>query len=327
MIKMSELPGEPDSPSLIFVPEQIKLQGLQSPVSIGTEARLLLAPEETRDALRIILDPHVRSTCHFNPINPWESEAVPIEQGTEIRPIADPSRHQYWIVQHWRRSFDLQLRHALEIADPGLTPVIGLRNPRPVSSGFVNAHAILNWLDQNLVADSRDVGPKEIASIERTWKLLIDFEANGDPSFRFIKKAISDFFELKRVPARAPIYVVGLFAIIEMLLTTQQDKTTENSLSHQLKEKLSLFGNRFADPIVLNEHFPKAQQMSLKSVVSRLYGYRSKVAHGSDVDFSGGDMQVLESHEAVWKFLRVLVRKLLLQAVSEPALFRDMKSC
>lgn len=327
MIKRSELLGDPDSPSLIFVPERIELQGLESPVMIGTEARLLLAPDQTREVLRGMLEPHVRATCHVMPINPWESEAVPIDQGTEIRPITDPTQLKYWIVQHWRRTFDIQLRHALEIADPGLTPVLGLRNALNGSSSFVDAHAILNWMDQNLVAGTRVVSARETASIERTWKLLIDFEANTDPSLNFIKKAIHDFADLKRVPSRMPVYVVGLFAIIEMLLTTQQDKTTENSLSHQLKEKLSLFGNRFTDPIVLKDNLPKAEQMNLKSVVSRLYGYRSKVAHGSVIDFSSGDMQVLQSHEAVCKFLRVLVRKLILQAVFEPNLFRDLKSC
>jgi len=324
--KLTEFPGDPEHPALIFFPEQIKLQGLQSPVPIGAEARLLQASDETLVALRAILDPYTKTRLTFH-VNPWESEAVDNEHGREIRPIADPSRYRYWVVEHWRRMFDEQLKYALEIADPGLSPVMGLSKPIPMTSGFIDPHSIVNWLAKNLVADTRDVGPKEIDSIERTWKLLIDFEANTDPGYAFIKKAIEDFFYLKSIPSRMPIYVVGLFAIIEMLLTTHQDKTTENSLSHQLKEKLTLFGNRFTNPIVLHEYLPKAGEMNLKTMVSRLYSYRSKVAHGTQIDFTKGDMQVLQSHEAVCQFLRQIVRKLILQAVHEPSLFRDIKSC
>ena len=324
--KMSELLGNLARPSFIFVPEQIKLQGLQSPAPIGTEARLLLAPASTSEALRAILDPHTK-TRHMIHINPWESEKVEVEAGIEMRRIADPSQHQYWIVEHWRRMFDNHLEHALEIADPGLTPVIGLINPHPHLSGFVDAHAILNWLDENMIADTREIGAREVASIERTWKQLVAFGANDDPCYNFIKKAIHDFYGLKRVSSRMPIYVVGLFAIIEMLLTTRQDKTTEHSLSHQLKEKLTLFGHRFTDPIALKDFLPKTQQLELRTVVSRLYSYRSKVAHGSEIDFSRGEMEVLQSHKIVCQFLRVLVRKLILQAVHEPDLFRDLKSC
>lgn len=325
LLKLSDLPGDAAHPSFIFLAESIDLRGIEQPVSIGKDAQLMLAPSELRAGLSRMVEPHTNS-LHMRNINPWESEGVQIDQGVEIRRIADPSKHQYWIVQHWRRLFDQQLEHALELADPGLTPLMALTRPHANASGSVDAHAILNWLDENLVAEKRDVGSKELAGIERAWQLLIDFKAEDDASYYFVKKALQDFSDLKRVPVNMPIYVVGLFSIIEMLLTTQQEKTTENSLSHQLREKLALFGNRFAEPLVLTEHLPQTSGMDFKKVVSRLYSYRSKVAHGSEPDFKG-ELQVLEGHKTVCRFLRVVVRKLILQAVYEPALFRDLKSC
>lgn len=325
MSKLSDFTGDADRPGLIFLAESIDLRGLEDHVLIGKEARLIRAHSEIRAELSRILEPHTKTRLMLH-INPWESEGVPNGQGVEIRTIADSSQHQYWIVQHWRRLFDLQLEHALELADPGLTPLMSLTSPLQRPSGFVNAHAILNWLEENLVAETRHIGPTELVSVERAWQLLIAFEGQDEPSYQFIKKAIQDFADLKRVPARMPIYVVGLFSIIEMLLTTQQDKTTENSLSHQLKEKLTLLGNRFADPLVLKDHLPQTEGMDFKKVVSKLYAYRSKVAHGSALEFTG-ELQVLESHKAVCRLLRAVVRKLILQAVTEPALFRDLKSC
>lgn len=325
MSKLSDFTGDADRPGLIFLAESIDLRGLEEPVLIGNEARLTRANSEIRAQLSRILEPHTKTRLMLH-INPWESEGVPNDQGVEIRPIADPSQHQYWIVQHWRQLFDLQLEHALELADPGLTPLISLTSPLQRPSGFINAHAILNWLEENFVAETRHMGPTELVSVERAWQLLIAFESQDEPSYQFVKKAIQDFADLKRVLARMPIYVVGLFSIIEMLLTTQQDKTTENSLSHQLKEKLTLLGNRFADPLVLKDHLPLTEGMDFKKVISKLYAYRSKVAHGSTLDFTG-ELKVLESHKAVCRFLRAVVRKLILQAVYEPALFRDLKSC
>lgn len=324
-MKMSDIEGDVRTPAFIFLAESIQLSGLSHPVSIGGGARLLPAPAQIRDALSARLQSHTQ-TRHMLSINPWESEAIPTtEGGYEVRPIFDASRHQYWIVEHWRRLFDVHLQHALELADPGLTPLMALASARHQTSGSVDAHAILNWLEENFVPDKRDFGPDELASLERAWQLLIAFDEQ-DASFDFIRKAIRDFAALKRVPANMPIYVVGLFAIIEMLLTSQQDKNSGNSLTHQLKEKLTLLGNRFDRPLSHGSHLPRASSMDFKNVVSKLYSYRSKVAHGSLFEFAG-DLQVLESHKAVCRLLREVVRKLILQALFEPALIRDLKNC
>ena len=327
MSKLSDLPGDPSSPAFIFFPELINLQGLSEPVWIGEHAVLQRAPDEIRVGLRSVLDPYIK-TRRLSNVNPWEFQEVPGDQGsTYFKHILDPSQQQFWIVKYWRKLFDQQLEHALELAEPGLTPVMALLKPLPDSSGSIDSHAILNWLDENWTAQRREVGAVQVAGIERAMQFLIDFQASDDSTLAFISKAIREFSDLKRVSRRMPIYVVGLFSIIELLLTTQQDRTTENSLSHQLKEKLTLLRNRFTEPLVLTNYFPSAGSINFKSFVSKLYSYRSKIAHGSDIDFGKGDLQALQSHQAVCDFLRAVVRKLILQAMQEPVLFRDLKSC
>ena len=327
MSKLSDLPGNPSRPAFIFFPELINLQGLSEPVRIGQHAVLQRAPDDIRVGLRGVLDPYLK-TRRLSTVNPWEFQEIPGDQGaTYFKHILDPSLHQFWIVKYWRRLFDRQLENALELADPGLTPAMALLSPSPDSSGSIDSHAILNWLDENWSAQRKDVCAAQVAGIERAMQHLIDFNACDDSTLAFVTKAICEFSDLKRVSRRMPIYVVGLFSIIELLLTTQQDKTTENSLSHQLKEKLTLLGNRFTEPLVLTNYFPRAGSINFKSFVSKMYSYRSKVAHGSDIDFGKGDLMVLESHQAVCEFLRAIVRKLILQAVQEPILFRDLKSC
>ena len=326
MSRLSDFPGDSSKPAFIFFPELINLQGLSEPVRIGQHAVLQRATDDIRAGLRGVLDPYIKTRRIAN-INPWEFQEIPGEQGSiHFQQIFEPSLHQFWIVKHWRKLFDKRLELALEIADPGLTPVIALVNPSPDSSGSINSHAILNWLDENLLAQRKNLGASQVAGIERAIQLVIDFDDSDDLTLAFVWKAIREFSDLKLISRRRPIYVVGLFSIIELLLTTQQDKTTENSLSHQLKEKLTLLGNRFAEPLLLTNYFPKAGTISFKAFVSKLYSYRSKVAHGSDIDFGRGDLQALESHSSVCEFLHAVVRKLILQAVQEPMLFRDLKS-
>lgn len=329
MGKLSDFAGSIDKPALIFVPELIELQELTEQVPIGQYAVLQRAQENMRVGLREVLDPYIRMR-RFGTENPWEFQEVPAnEQPGAIhhKEIENPADHQFWVIRHWRKMFDPHLEHALEIADPGLTPFLALIDPSPYSSGHINSHAILNWIDENWLAQRRRIGPQQIKSIEGTWKALIEFETVDDPSLDFIKKAIRDFTDLKQVSTRKPLYVVGLLAIIELLLTTHQDTTTEKSLSHQLREKLTLIGNRLGEPISLVEYFPSAGGIEFKSVVTKLYHYRSSVAHGTPVDFGRGALQVLQGHREVCSFLRVLVRKLILHAVQEPLLLRDLKNC
>lgn len=327
MSNLSDFHGDSNDPAIIFVAEVIKLEELIDPVNIGEQARLVRATGDMRNVLCAILEPHTRTLHSGMTINPWQSQKIPTENGTEIRPVFDPAKHQYWVIQHWRRLFDRQLENALELADPGLTPLISQVHPTLQSSGYVNAHAILNWLENSFVATTQTVAQKEIDGIAQVWKKLVEIEDEANPDFDFIKKAIDDFFELKFVSTRRPLYVLGLFSIIEGLLTTPQDDTTGNSLTHQIKEKLTLFGNRFPKPIDFKVHLPGTKQLDFKKVVSRLYQYRSTVAHGSPIDFETGELKDLQRHDFVCAFLRVLVRRLIVQAINEPALFRDIKRC
>lgn len=325
-MKLSEYPGDPASPGIIFFPEIIDLQGLTEPVQIGQMATLERATGAQRTGLRGLLDPYIRAR-QFRGVNPWEYEEVANEHGSvHIKPIEDPETHQFWVVNHWRRLFDVQLRMALELSDPSMTPVVMLTRPHEGASGVLDSHAIINWLYSNLTIKRRTIGVDEVSGIERAMALLINFESEVDDSFAFIHKALRDFEDLKGVASRKPLYVVGLFAIIESLLTSKQDDTTGKSLSHQLHEKVNLLTNRFEKPLLLSNYFNNVGTADPKKVIAKLYQYRSDVAHGNIVDFSN-NLQLLTNHEAVCEFLHALVRRLLLQALIEPELMRDLKRC
>ena len=108
MSKLTDFHGDPNDPAIIFVAEVINLGGLSDPVNIGEQARLVRATGDMRNVLGAILEPHTRTLYSGMTTNPWQSQEIPTENGTEIRPVVDPAKHQYWVIQHWRRLFDRQ---------------------------------------------------------------------------------------------------------------------------------------------------------------------------------------------------------------------------
>jgi hypothetical protein len=325
-MNLSDIPGNRSNPGFLFVPEVIELCELTEPVRIGEFAELHRVKPGHKLQLRQVLEPYIQMR-RFGGINPWEYAELPLSKGEiEFAPILAPEEHQYWVITNWRKLADRPLQWALELADPSVTPVLSLMNPGVSSSGHVDSHAIFNWLAENIRAQRKVIGRGQISGIEEVLTLLLNFEQNSDPDFAFIHKALRDFTDLKMVAKRRPLYVVGLFSIIESLLTTPQEGATGKSLSHQLQEKISLVSKRFRSPLVLANHFAKSETLQLKMIVKKMYQYRSDIAHGNVADFEKS-LTVLISHASVCDFLHTLVRRLIVQAIQEPDLIRDLKSC
>lgn len=326
MLKFSELSGDPNQPMYCFIPEVIQLRGLEQPVKLGEHAMLRRLQSPQKEQLRALLDPYIQ-VQRLGGITPWEFNPVQVAPGqVQFVPHPDPNENNFWVVEYWRQVFDLELELALELADPGLTPLLSVIRFTGQGINAINKHAIINWLDINFKADPVVLGPNEVAGIIEVMDLLIAFTKNTDQKLSHIHKALQDFVGVKDVSRRNPLYVIGLVSIIESLLLTNHNQKAQTSLTHQFKEKLVLMNNRFAQPMDLNKYFPNAAKMPFKKIVEKLYSYRSEVAHGSNMTPSTSLAQ-LGGHDAVCKFLHELVRRLLIQAVREPELITDLKSC
>lgn len=325
-MNLSDLPVDKNAPMYLFIPEVIELQGIEQPVALGNYARLYRLGSPKKEQLRLLLDPYIHAQ-QLRGVTPWEFDRVPVAPGqTQIVPHTDPSENKFWVIEYWRKLFDHELQLALELADPGLTPLLAVNRLNAPSMSSINNHAIINWLELNYSTESTVIGPGHVQGIMDAFNLLTSFFSNSEPKFEFIRKALQKFEAMKDISRRNPLYVVGLVSIIESLLTTPQEGKTDNSLSHQLKAKLTLFNNRLPIPIDLGKYFPSDKSLEMRTVVGKLYNYRSDIAHGNSSNFSK-ELAVLESHDAVCEFLHTLIRHLLLQAIREPSLVRDIKSC
>lgn len=140
-----------------------------------------------------------------------------------------------------------------------------------------------------------------------------------------IYRALIMFNDLKSLPGRSQFTVIGLFAIIEMMLThAPQPKLNYDSITHQMRHKIPLMANRFEKPLDYKSYFGET---SVKKVWDALYAFRSGIAHGGGADFSSGSLKCLKDSNNATDFLKKVVGLLLRQYIKEPQLFEDLKPC
>lgn len=139
-----------------------------------------------------------------------------------------------------------------------------------------------------------------------------------------ITRAFRKLRDLKSLPRPSELATIGLFSIIESLVT-HSPKLSESadSLKHQIKTKIPLLSKRFQRRLDCSEYFGAAEK---ETIWSKLYDYRSCIVHGERTNFTGS-LQVLKDTKTVRQFLREAVKLLLLLALKEPLLLIDLKKC
>jgi len=134
---------------------------------------------------------------------------------------------------------------------------------------------------------------------------------------------LNDFIKMRMLDRRSNLALLGYFALIESILTHAPKLSDPyDSITRQIKSKMALLHERFEfapDYRVFGEVKPD-------KIWSSLYSYRSKVAHGSQPDFSK-DLKIIKSHETALYFIRSATRALLAQVLKEPKLIRDLQQC
>ncbi len=62
------------------------------------------------------------------------------------------------------------------------------------------------------------------------------------------------------------------------------------------------------------------------TVWSKMYTYRSRVAHGGDATFSG-ELETLRSHEVALQLITEAVKAVIRSVLTEPRLVLDLREC
>lgn len=166
----------------------------------------------------------------------------------------------------------------------------------------------------------REVRKSDIVDIRTIYKKWESYDHN----VLDLQGPLRRFNELKAIPLKSPLRFLGYFAVLESLLT-HAPKVTDpyDSITRQVKKKFALLNNRFDTPIDYTKFFGST---SPETVWTKLYAYRSAVAHGALPDFKG-ELRALSTADNALLFIKEATRSILRHALDEPRLVRDLHDC
>jgi hypothetical protein len=166
---------------------------------------------------------------------------------------------------------------------------------------------------------SKNLEDKDLQELSSIYQ---DIKQLDETKFPQIKQAIEMFDDLKHLPHHSSFNILGLFTIIEFLIT-HKPTDTGDSLAQQVATKIPLLSRRFYKTI---DYSVFDQNASETTIWKKLYTYRSNIAHGNLSDFSK-ELSLLKNSYTAHNFLKSVVKKLLRHALIESQLYVDLKKC
>lgn len=159
----------------------------------------------------------------------------------------------------------------------------------------------------------------DIEEISKIRQLLNDH----DNALIDIKWTVRQLRNLRTLPYHSTLKFLGYFSVLESLLTHLPDpKDPYDSITRQVKKKLTLLNNRFIRKL----DYSPFGNIEPEKLWVKLYKYRSKIAHGGRVQFTG-DLAALGSHDQALYLLRQATKAVARQALLEPQLLLDLQEC
>lgn len=149
-----------------------------------------------------------------------------------------------------------------------------------------------------------------------------DLKELDEAKYLHIKEAIKMLEGLKHLPYGSSFRILGLFTIIEFLIT-HKPIDTGDSITRQVTSKMALLSKRFSRQL---DYSLFLKDIAESTIWKKLYAYRSCIAHGTQADFNK-ELSILKNGSTATKFLKLVVKTLLRHSLSEPQLYTDLKEC
>jgi hypothetical protein len=254
---------------------------------------------------------------------PYEVKVIPAapdkagNQSSTWEPLS-PADCRYWVITCEQTTATLhKLGYALALMKQGIE--IGLEIYTGATPNGVGFHT----RDLPPFPDRMTELPKTITGedLQLAVRCYDKAEAITD-EHDHILRALRQFSDLRSLPRFSDLIVIGLFSIIESLLTHNPSGSAD-SLTRQISHKIPLLRKRFIRDVNYESWFEQGNE---KQLWKKLYAYRSMIAHGAKVELSG-KLSCLKNNGTVVSFLREIVKLLLIQALEEPVLMTDLKEC
>jgi hypothetical protein len=239
--------------------------------------------------------------------------------GTESHYESLPaSEWRYYVMEYSTKSSHLpDLQTASNVADVNIiAPYVFLHAGG--ESGY--PHKVAHFLSYlSFSGDRPQVTRDMVLDVGAAYEEMLEVRE----AFPEVGRALSVLDQLHLLPRGSEFEVLGLFSVIEMLITHNPSmKDIGDSITHQMKGKMPLLSKRFRRPL----DYSRFGGIPEENVWSLLYGYRSRLAHGGEVDFRAGAFKQLVSAMHALGFLHQAARSLIRHYFKEPQLIRDLKA-
>lgn len=264
---------------------------------------------------------------HFGP-GLWETRRPETGSGKYVR--LPEKEWRYFVIEFGTDNENPELlQEALAIA------------PNELKIGFTLSTATLNRhpipvavfrppsLFQSLSALASEVGSKQgnvriVAEAEgQQISQLYTRLAAHDHKILDLHRTLKLLLELKDLPSFSPLQILGYFAILESILTHPPNPDDRyDSITRQIRQKLALLNKR-CQPAPDYTSFGQATH---DTIWSKMYAYRSAIAHGTTPDFNS-KLSTLGTAEHANILIRDAVKRTIRQALTEPQLVADLHNC
>lgn len=242
--------------------------------------------------------------------------------------ITDHENWKYWVISDSVGGTEgYQLQRILNIMEPELDLSIRLMfqfdKGKRSSGGYSPAHHHIG--EKHWGMTQRKMKPDTLTTFDlEEYKILFHRFKHLSENEKFIRNAFTKFHDLQSVPRNSDLRTVGYFSIIEGLVThSPRLNESLDSISHQLRGKMVLLSRRIKGSTPKPESF---KQIEEKKLWTKLYKYRSMIAHGDIPDFDN-EFQILEKRETVNAYLHDVCKTLLKFALRESVFLSDLKEC
>lgn len=142
-----------------------------------------------------------------------------------------------------------------------------------------------------------------------------------------LRPAMKRMTQLDHIPKGSPLRFLGYISVLESLITHAPDpKDPYDSLTRQVSRKMLLVGRRSVIPIPYKIFGADVTEEKFKTLWTRLYGYRSAIAHGETPDFAQR-FQCLRDPATALEFISCATVALMRQALEETDLIADLHDC
>ncbi len=273
----------------------------------------------------------------FFKINRFETRHTANKEGGYNFDRVDKKDWNYWVIEHSKGQMERNFPLVLGLSRLDLTVLFegvyfGAKTMEKQSHlpGIMGRQlSVINFFHDTRIFPiiEKEITEQDKQELKNINSSLTTFESIKK-NYDFIDKALEDFLKLKDVSEQSPFKILGYFSILELLLTTYREKgTNDTSLNSQLQKKINLLNNQLENKIDFTIYFKGPNTITIEKIIEKLYRYRNNIAHGNKSDFED-DLQILKGKkENIIDFLHLVVKRLLLKAIKEPQLIKDLKEC